>query len=1343
LRVVGIGAAAGGLEALQQLLRHLPAAHDLTYVLAHHLSPTNESVLVGLLARMTALAVEEITDGLEPQPATLYVTPPTTDVIFQAGALRLVAPDVALGSRPSINRLLRSIASDRAHQGIGVVLSGTGSDGAYGLQAIVAAGGLALVQDPASTRYDGMPRAALLAGKVHAILPAAEIGPALLRLPGSRPELTQHAEPEPQETDATLAVVARLVREQTGFPLGDYKSGTVRRRVARRMSELELISLDEYVRHLQAQPGEGELLVNESLISVTSFFRDPEAFAALGAALSAREPQDVLRCWVPACATGEEAYTVALLLENAPPGGDPPIPYLIFASDMDEESLQIARAAHYRLEALDAIPPAQQRTGIERLPDRFRVASAIRGRMVFTRHNVIEDPPFTRLDLVSCRNLLIYLNPDAQRQVLETFHYALRPGGLLFLGTSESAEVPKDGWEPIDAQARLYRRRDATVTYSARKLHIQSARASRDASAFAAEAAAPVDPLEIRVLESLASRFAPPSVVIDADDQVVQFHGDLSPFLRFPSGRARLSLFDLVDDRRRAELRAFVLRCRSAGAPLEGSRLWLEERDGRHAVRLSAAPLRAGEEELLIVSFRLEEAVPAPHAGGAEPPDPRHAAVLRELEQDLDQARADLALLVRELELARAKLQSASERQQSANEELVSANEELQASNEELRSTNEELQSTNEELLTLNEELRLKTAEAAANATDLANIKESISFPLVVVDNALRVTQANTASKTLFASAAPLVGELLTSLARRVDLPDLAEQIHEVLGTGEVRSVDIRGHRPPYFVLHIMPYRDQLRAIAGAVLVFDDVTELRRAQDFAQAVANNVPGLIGYWDAQERCRFISRRSDEWFGITNEAMRGRPMREVLGERLYTLEEPCIAGALRGERQGFDREWTKANGETGHAWVEYEPELVDGKARGFYMMVTDVTQLKHTQLTLAALNEDLRRERDRAETASRMKSAFLANMSHEIRTPLNAIIGFTQLLQRDTLPPPQTEWLAKIGTSATHLLAIINDLLDLSKIEAGQMLLSETTFRLEDLLAQLADLSDGALREKGLDMRFDMAGIPQSLRGDELRLRQVLLNYVSNAIKFSEQGTIEVRGRVLARDGEAIKIRFDVEDNGIGVHEELQSHLFQPFAQLERASTRHRGGTGLGLAITKRLAQAMGGNVGFISRKGAGSTFWMTAWLHTAPPPPPPAASKCVETQPSFAGRHVLMAEDNRMNLHVLGEMLQALGVQYTIARNGIDAVTQAQTGAFDLILMDVLMPEMDGLEATRQIRRLTGNTTLPIIAVTASAFDEERDACLAAGMSDFLPKPISFKLLRSLLAQWLPAHAAPT
>ncbi len=528
---------------------------------------------------------------------------------------------------------------------------------------------------------------------------------------------------------------------------------------------------------------------------------------------------------------------------------------------------------------------------------------------------------------------------------------------------------------------------------------------------------------------------------------------------------------------------------------------------------------------------------------------------------------------------------------------------------------------------------------------------------------------------------------------------------------------------------------------------------LRDNERFLQNVADNQPAALSYWGSDLRCRFANRAYCEWYGLSRVEITGMGLRELVGEARWQENQSVVEEIKRGRPASFQRWFTGAGGRRMHAVINYIPDIIEGHFAGFLALATDITELKQAEQRLQLANDELRLARDRAEAGSRAKSTFLANMSHEIRTPMNAILGLTHLLQRDATDALARDRLSKVSAAAEHLLQVINDVLDLSKIEAGQMQLETVDFSLRALLARTTDMVADRLLAKGLKLVVDAPDVPDALHGDPTRLSQALLNLLTNAVKFTDQGTVSVRAECLDHGERGLQLRLTVTDTGVGIAPDTLSLLFSAFVQADASTSRRYGGTGLGLAITQRLAQLMGGEVGVDSRLGEGSRFWFTARVQpgavalAAPAAPVEAPGRTDEaTEGSVRQRHagarVLLAEDNPVNQEVMLELLGGCGLHVDVVADGAAAVDAVRLARFELVLMDVHMPVLDGLQATQQIRALPGGATLPILAMTASAFGEDRRACLEAGMDDHLAKPVDPAELFRALHRWLPPKAPP-
>lgn len=830
LVLVGIGASAGGLAALKALTSALNKTGRMAYVVAQHVSPRHNSLMVELLSPKTELKVVELQQPETPQADTIYVVPPNHDADIKDGKLIPIAADDEPGPRPSIDRLFLAIARFAGEASVGIVLSGTGRDGTHGLRAIKEANGIALVQDPATAEYSGMPNSAIQGGLADLILSPERIGEALHQTANKIGALRDNLPRNPEEVPDSVNRIYNLVHKHTGLDLRHYKGSTVLRRINRRALLANCDSLEHYAKHLAENLQETQLLAADLSVCVTEFFRDTKAFTGLRAALEDlfQEVADhaVIRIWVPGCATGEEAYSIAMLADDVLRKLQLRHETLIFVSDINPESVAYARKGVYPAAAVENTPKEFVERYFERSGDEVAVRQELRQSMVFATQNVTTDPPFSKLDLISCRNLLIYLEGRTQKHVLGAFHYALREGGFLFLGKSESVDVHRDLFEDYDKHARIYRRSDHPIVLPTATL--PHAKPSTVPTASVIGNRSSVGPptskqgIAERTRDMVAAVYAPPSVIVDTNDRILQFMGELSPFITLPRGPADWHVHDLVIPPLNTEIRPLIHRCRRENHTVRGGNYTLEVGGQMRRVTPVAHIDSNRGDALVLLAFEVK-----PLLEPRDEDEDRSASVervIREMESELASTREHLQTVVEEVETSNEELQT-------LNEELQSSNEELQSTNEELQTSNEELQSTNEELLTVNEELATKSTELETSRTDLQNIKESLDYPLIVVNEQLAITHFNAMAEVVIVQADRIqVGDVLTHVPWRFSTPGLGESTRKVVQTGEAEEQVLRGADNTWLKLRILPYRNSAGATRGAVLTFIDVTKEEEAR---------------------------------------------------------------------------------------------------------------------------------------------------------------------------------------------------------------------------------------------------------------------------------------------------------------------------------------------------------------------------------------------------------------------------------------------------------------------------------------------------------------------------------
>lgn len=842
LTIVAIGASAGGLEALKELVKELHVDSPCAFVVAQHLSPSHGSLLVELIARETTLRVVSPRNAETLQPHTIYVTPPNANIEIRGNAVFLEPPAPTVGPKPSINLLFASLAESQRARAIGVILSGTGSDGAEGAIAIRAAGGQVLVQDPATAKYDGMPNAAIGAGAATRVLSAAEAGQVLNDVTALR----RLSESPPQES---LRTVLLALRTQTGLDLTQYKTSTVKRRVARRMALRGQESYEAYAQLIGSDVEEVKCLTRDLLISVTDFFRDKAQFALLNdsllGALASFDRDDSFRVWVPGCASGEEPYSIAILIEEAARALERPIRYQIFATDIDRTALARGREAVYPAKALSQMDPALvDRYFLETQKGFYQIRKSIRESVLFADHNLVADPPFSRIDLISCRNLMIYFTAPLQRQVFNTFHYALRDTGLLFLGKSENSHQAADKFLPLKKGGQIFRRaRSSTPVVHAPASGVRRKSLGRMIAPVVRPKVA--DAFRDRLLKAAFDALSPPCIVIDEAGSIRFVNDAARDFLAIQAGMFEGVLFDLVAPELRSVLRALIHKTlRSRPAPSE-QRVVLGPSERWRSLTVTVKSMPELEGHLLIC---LEGGLEPPAVEHLAPTDPGaiqasdihavgvHADVVRELENELESTRESLQTVVEELETSNEELQS-------LNEELQSSNEELQSTNEELQTSNEELQSTNEELLTVNEELHVKSTELELALSDMRTLQESVTHPFFSVDENLHLRRYNQAFFSLLSIRHAAVNDKINGLSWRFDFGELSRNLRATALDGQVRSVSVHVDGSHYRI-QVHPHKSASGQLEGAVALFTDISDLMTAKGAAERSQSRLTALV-------------------------------------------------------------------------------------------------------------------------------------------------------------------------------------------------------------------------------------------------------------------------------------------------------------------------------------------------------------------------------------------------------------------------------------------------------------------------------------------------------------------
>jgi two-component system CheB/CheR fusion protein len=887
--VVGIGASAGGLEAVTQLLRHLPPDAGLGLVLVQHLDPLHESALTTLLARATAMVVSEATDGVRVEPGHVYVIPPNKKMGIEQGALRLLPREKTGDIHAPVDYFFRSLARDQGGQAIGIVLSGTGTDGTQGLEEIKAAGGITFVQNEASAKYAGMPASAGASGCADYILPPEEIAGELLRI-GRHPHLVGARVVEgeavpPGEGDDFKQICAQL-RAHTGVDFSHYKPATMKRR----MVLLKLDRLADYVRHLRDRPAEVEALFQDILICVTGFFRDPKMFDLLKKkifpkVLSHRQADAPIRLWVAGCSTGEEAYSLVIALVEFLEKAGVRCPIQLFGTDINESVITRARAGVYPERIRDDVSPERLRRFFTRSDGGYRINKAIRDLCMFARQNILEDPPFSHVDILTCRNVLIYFDAALQKKVLPVFHYALKPHGFLVLGTAESVGGFAELFSIADAKFRIYEKKFAHTRHVGVPARFTAA-AERKHGAPSVSTRVAVEPVlgDVRKQADsvILSQFSPAGVVVNAAMEILQFRGRTGPFLENTPGEASLNLLRMARQGLAVELRPLVAKALKQKRAAEKAGIQVNH-DGRLitvTVRILPLSIPNFTELFFLVLFEEEPAAGVPVARKSALP--RTTAVRRELEQLRDELAATKLSLQHIIE----EQDASNEELRAANEEILSSNEELQSTNEEMETTTEELQSTNEELITLNDELQNRNVELQELSDDLVNLFSSVDIPILMLSNDLCIRRYTPRAVKVLNLIAGDIGRPISDFKIKLNVPNLEELITEVLETLVVMEEEVRDVDGHWYLLRIRPYKTADNRIDGVVLTLQDIDALKRSlaqieteRAFAQAIVATVREPLLILDGDLRVKAANQSFYAFFRTTPDHTEGRFVHEL--------------------------------------------------------------------------------------------------------------------------------------------------------------------------------------------------------------------------------------------------------------------------------------------------------------------------------------------------------------------------------------------------------------------------------------------------------------------------------
>ena len=1338
--VVGIGASAGGLSALLRFFEHMPADSGMAYVIVLHLSPQYESSAAVILKRVTKMPVTQV---LQPTPIEanhVYVIPPSHDLTMDNGHLRLSEPTRTKGMHVAIDLFFRTLAQAHQERAVAIVMSGTGADGAVGLTRVKEWGGITLVQTPDDAEYDAMPRAAIATGMVDFVLRVVDMPQRLLDLWGnaSRIRLPKDTDRPLKELPAESVEAARLAEEALldimallrTYSRNDfrfYKRATVLRRIGRRLQVRSLQDLPAYRDYLRNNAEESALLLQDMLISVTNFFRDHDAFEALEqqvlpSLLSGRSPGETVRAWVPGCATGEEAFSVVMLLREQMEQRNCSMEIQLFATDIDERALNFGRNGLYPALIRTDVSPRRLRQFFTKQHDQFRVTKDVREKVLFARHNVLSDPPFSRLDLICCRNLLIYLDRQAQASILEMFRFALKPGGYLFLGNSESADIAPDLFTVVDKKNRIYKANPHARAVHRMPLLLDSSLTWTT----------PIQPKSIRrnpmplslaeQHRKLIDQLVSPSVLIDSEHKVLHLSENVGKFLIHAGGTSSFDLLANVQAELRTELRAALFQAVHSAEPVQSQAIAVQRGDTQAWVRMTVRPFAGGPDgpRLTLVLFDevSRDGVSAENADGGQRP------MVNQLEMQISQ-------LKEYLQEAMEQAETSTEELKASNEELQATNEEFRSASEELETSKEELQSINEELITVNFELKMKVDETTKINDDLQNLMASSDIATIFIDREMRIKRYTLQAASIFNLIESDIDRSLLDITHSLKYELVAQDAAEVFRTLGMIERQVTGSDGKRYLARIRPYRTIDDRIDGAVLTFVDVTALRRAEENLRAgeeflrIAAATTGDYAIVTMNEEGTIVSwnRGAQRMFGYEEKEIVGQPFSITFTpeDRAVGVPEAELDRVRKRGRAVNDRWHRRKDGST--FFCSGVVTRMEGEAGGFFKIARDMTEDKTREVSR---DELLARE----QQANELKDQFLAVMSHELKHPLNLIQVNAELL----ISQPEIRALpaaARAGEAIRLAVAsqvkIIDDLLDLSRAQTGKLMLTLVAVELNELASVIVVAAQDAARDKGLTLKYECDADQVVALCDRVRTEQILWNLINNSIKFTPPG-----GSVTMQlTQEAGFAKFTVTDTGQGIASEFLPKVFDLFVQEAHQSSSQNMGMGVGLTLVRDLAVGQGGQV-LAESAGFNQGSCFTVWLPLADSEP--LVREVLPPSAALKGLRILAVDDMHDLLEPFALLLRLEGATVDTAASGEKALQLLETASYDLLISDIGMDGMDGYELIQEVRKRPGLSRLKAIALSGYGRQVDVNRALRSGFNGHLAKPATVANICQTIAQ---------
>ena len=1324
--VVGVGASAGGLDACQRLLQGAPDDQGMSFIVVFHLAPAEESRVAEILQKETRMAVSQVTGKECLEPNHVYVIAPATSLSMRDGALDAGAPEEPHYRARPIDTFFSALAADQKERAVGIVLSGTGNDGSAGLADIRAAGGLCLVQDPETAEYDGMPQSAVETGAADTVVPPEEMGEILLRYAAAPRVRPTAREPEARtiaEPGEGLPAILALLGKRYRVDFRDYKTGTLQRRTERRIELKRLSGWQSYLDYLRTHPGEVDELYGDLLIGVTSFFRDAEewdlfAREVVPALVEKTDDPSGVRVWSAGCATGEEAYSLAMVFLEQLEAAGSRLKLKVFASDASDAALAIARRGLYPATIAEHVSGDRLQRFFRRSGEGFEVERPLCDAVTFAAHDLLSDPPFAHLDLVSCRNVLIYLEPAAQEDLLELFHFALRPQGTLWIGASETIGRRTDLFAAVSGKNRLYRSIGLPRAYH----YHRSRRAAVAAPLHTVREREPAErPKTARLLEKLVlERYTSPCVVVSQGLEILYFFGPMGEYLTQPQGEARSDLLSWVRPELYAKLRAGLAEAVENKREVTVTGMRLERDAVTVRVEIVIEPItsvpRTGG--LFLVVFRdlpkSTEHPFAPDEGGGE-------WFTGQLQQELQDTREELRAAVDQL-------RTASEEHSASYEELLALNEELQSSNEEIEASQEELQSLNEELTTMNRQLEERNEELRSTTSDLNNLLVSANVATIFLDRELRIRRFTPACATIMRIVPSDVGRSLADIKMQVrDESMLADALRGLTAPAPIET-EVSTDDGRWFSRRVLPYRTEAESIDGVCLTFHEITVQKRAATaseyarlYAEAIIRTSRTPLLVLDMDHRLVSANAAFYATFQVDEKETEGRRIYE-LGNRQWDIPRvrALLEEALLRGREIRDYDVDHVFEKIGWRSMRLNAQVMPGNGHPDLILVSieDVTDLRRAEMEAQSRAEELAHD-------DRRKDEFLAMLGHELRNPLAALTNGLDLLRLSGGGPIE-QVRAMMERQARRMTAMLDQLLDVSRVISGK-------FELTREAADVAEAAKAAIEsvkpmleacEHELTVSLPPTGTVLVL-GEALRLAQVMENLLGNAAKYTENG-----GRIwLTIEATEDTVKLSVRDTGIGMEPGVLEHVFDLFTQAPVSLHRAKGGLGLGLALVRSLVQMHGGNVQAFSAGPGKGTEVVVRLPRLRLGRVAPTDEGQVALSPVTAKR-ILVVDDEADAAEALVEILALQGHEARAVPDGVAAFAAVGELEPEVVLLDLGLPNMSGYEVARRLREMLGRRVL-LIALTG--YHDDKARLQEAGFDAHLLKPTQLEKLFDLLA----------